>query len=309
MSHVADSGVRFDDRAKEAFRKQFWLVTDFCGVEVLTYSVLSNHFHLTVRVPKTRPVSDAELLRRYQVLYPRTTRNQPVNIEAIRRQLESGSPEGQLWRQRQLAQMGDLSAYMKLLKQRFSTWYNRNHDRTGTLWTERFKSLLVESGARALETVAAYIDLNAVRAGLVNDPKEYRFCGYGEAVAGAEGARRGLMAVLGMSDWDQTQAAYRQMLFGSGAQPREHGAAMSAEAMARVVAEGGKLPLATVLRCRLRYFSDGAVLGGRTFVEAQLAAYKARTGKRRRSGPQPVPAFADWGELTTLRGLRRKVLG
>lgn len=52
-----------------------------------------------------------------------------------------------------------------------------------TLWAERFKSVLVEGFGNALETVAAYIDLNPVWAGIVEDPKDYRFCGYAEAVA------------------------------------------------------------------------------------------------------------------------------
>jgi len=307
LSHVGDSGVRFDDPEKEMFRKQLWQVADFCGVEVQSYAVLSNHFHVTVRVPQKRPVSDAELLRRYQVLNPPKKGKRAVSIEAVQRLLEAGGPKAQRWRERQLAQMGDLSAYMKLLKQRFSTWYNRSHGRKGTLWTERFKSLLLEP--RAAATVAAYLDLNAVRAGLVQDPKDYRFCGYAEAVAGGERARRGLMAALGMSDWAEAQAAYRQRLFGTGAAPREQGASITAEALARVVAEGGQLPLATVLRCRLRYFSDGAVLGGRGFVEAQLAAYQTRTGRRRHGGPRPVPGLADWGELTTLRALRGNAIG
>ena len=68
--------------------------------------------------------------------------------------------------------MGDVSAFMKELKQRFSIWFNRSHKRFGTLWAERFKSVLIENAASALRTVAAYIDLNPVRAGLVEDPKE-----------------------------------------------------------------------------------------------------------------------------------------
>jgi hypothetical protein len=42
---------------------------------------------------------------------------------------------------------------------------NRRLERTGTLWEGRFKSVLVEGGEQALLTVAAYIDLNPVRAG------------------------------------------------------------------------------------------------------------------------------------------------
>ena len=60
--------------------------------------------------------------------------------------------------------MYDLSQYMKTLKQRYSQWYNRTASRRGTLWEQRFKSVVVEGSRNALLTMAAYIDLNAVRA-------------------------------------------------------------------------------------------------------------------------------------------------
>jgi len=91
--------------------------------------------------------------------------------------------------------MGDVSEFMKEFKQRFSKWYNIRHQRFGTLWAERFRSVLVEDESGVLETVSAYIDLNAVRAGLVEDPKDYRHCGYAAAVAGDAKARSGLLSV------------------------------------------------------------------------------------------------------------------
>ena len=51
---------------------------------------------------------------------------------------------------------------MKSLKRRFSNWYNRTHGWVGTLWSERFKSTLVEGTEAALRITAAYIDLNLV---------------------------------------------------------------------------------------------------------------------------------------------------
>ena len=81
--------------------------------------------------------------------------------------------------------MGDLSEFMKMLKWRFSCWFNKKHGRVGTLWESRFKSVLVEDGVAA-RTMAAYIDLNPVRAGMVSDPKDYRWCSYAEAVAGGK---------------------------------------------------------------------------------------------------------------------------
>ncbi|MBM3882117.1 MAG: hypothetical protein FJ387_20750, partial [Verrucomicrobia bacterium] len=91
--------------------------------------------------------------------------------------------------------MGDVSEFMKEFKQRFSKWYNIRHQRFGTLWAERFRSVLVEDQSGVLETVSAYIDLNAVRAGLVEDPKDYRHCGYAAAVAGDARARSGLLSM------------------------------------------------------------------------------------------------------------------
>ena len=62
--------------------------------------------------------------------------------------------------------------------------------------------------------------------GMVADPKDYRFGGYGEAVAGNSLAREGLASVCGGKDWEETQAIYRQLLFGSGSAPRVGGGAI-----------------------------------------------------------------------------------
>src|SRR4051812_47774666 len=139
----------FDDPAKEILRRQIWLVADYCGVDVLTYGVLSNHFHVVIRVPQTSPTSDAELLRRYRGLYPRPTRYQAARLDVIEQQLANDGPEAVTWRRRQLALMHDVSQYMKLVKQRFSIWFNKAHRRFGTLWAERFKSVLIEPGGTA----------------------------------------------------------------------------------------------------------------------------------------------------------------
>ncbi|PXA02798.1 transposase, partial [Coraliomargarita sinensis] len=179
----------------EILRKMIWQVADFCGVEVLTYCVMANHFHVLLRVPDASEVSDKELLRRYKVLYPKPTKYQTASIAVMEKDLLAGGGEAEAVRRKLLARMGDVSEYMKAVKQRFSVWYNRTHQRYGTLWAERFKSVLVEGRGNPLQTMAAYIDLNPVRAELVDDPKDYRFCGYAEAVAGNRLARKGLSLV------------------------------------------------------------------------------------------------------------------
>lgn len=294
----------FDDVAKEVLRKQLWQVADFCGVHILTYTILSNHFHVLVRVPQRERLGDAELLRRYEILYPQPTRYQMARLEVIRAELLHDGPEAVAWRKRQVSLMGDVSQYMRLLKQRFSIWFNKSHQRFGTLWAERFKSVLVENRDCVLQMVATYIDLNAVRAGLTPDPKDYRFCGYAEAVAGNRFAQRGISSIVGGASWAEAQAWYRESIFGSGAGTRESAAAITPAELQRVIQARGHLPLAAVLRCRLRYFSDGAVLGTRAFVASQLAAYRVATARRACPEPRPLPVCTDWGDLTTMRPLR-----
>jgi putative transposase len=78
--------------------------------------------------------------------------------------------------------MWDASHFMKLLKQRFMQWYNGRRARRGTLWEERFRSVVVEGTGLALGAMAAHIDLNPVHAGLLKDPKDYRWSGGGKAI-------------------------------------------------------------------------------------------------------------------------------
>ncbi|MBL9215271.1 MAG: transposase, partial [Opitutaceae bacterium] len=189
-----------------------------------------------------------------------------------------------------------------------SIWYNKTHRRYGTLWAERFKSVLVEPKANLLETLAAYIDLNSVRAGKAKDPKDYRFCGYAEALAGSLRARQGIGSIFPSSpNWEQTQRDYRQLLFGTGASPRESAGGITQEDFERVIREQGRLPLATVLRCRLRYFTDGAVLGTRAYVEAQRESQRRRYGREERTRPRPLPQVTEWGDLAVLRRLRGRI--
>lgn len=158
-----------------------------------------------------------------------------------------------------------------------------------------------------LRTMAAYIDLNCVRAGLVVDPVDYRFCGYAEAVAGSEAAQAGIRSIMGKADWAGAQAQYRETLFGTGATPREYAAEIPPEELKRVISTGGKLPLAQVLRCRIRYFTDGAVLGSKAYVATQLAQHPGNSSRLPLTKPRALPAATDWGELAVLRLLRGPV--
>ncbi len=317
MTRTVNGESLFGVVEKEVLRKMIWQVADFSGVEVLTYCIMSNHFHVLLRVPACMEVSDQELLRRYRLLYPKPTKYQTVSIAVMQQVLAEGGDDAEGVRRKLLARMGDVSEYMKTLKQRFSIWFNRTHQRFGTLWAERFKSVLVEGRGNPLQTMAAYIDLNPVRAGLVDDPKDYRFCGYGEAVAGNKRARAGLRRVwadfIGSSKSskikiDRALQAHRELVFGKRSSDAELSESGREKVLKILEKEKAILPKATILRCRVRYFTDGAILGSQEFVRSHARAWQAEKGRKRPLKLDPLRG-ANWGDLVVIRGLRKQVFG
>jgi hypothetical protein len=205
-------------------------------------------------------------------------------------------------RERFFSTMWDVSYFMRVLKQRFSQWYNGAHDRKGTLWEERFRSVLVEPDV-TLQVVASYIDLNPVRAGLVTDPKEYRWCGYAEAVAGLKESREGIASVMvgfiaNKSSIGERLAAYRCLLFDAGGISTANEASgkkqrgFSAEQIESVRAVGGKLGAGEALRCRIRHFTEGLVIGSVEFVEGYFHRYRNRFSGNRLAGARPIVCMA-----------------
>jgi REP element-mobilizing transposase RayT len=69
VSRIVDRAFKLDDGEKEIFRRMMRKAEAFSGVRVLTYAVMSNHFHLLVEVPEWGEVGGAELLRRMTALY------------------------------------------------------------------------------------------------------------------------------------------------------------------------------------------------------------------------------------------------
>ena len=72
-----------------------------------------------------------------------------------------------------------ISAFMRHIEGEFAAAYNRRKDRRGAFWSERYHATLIEDGPH-LWNCMRYIDLNMVRAGVVNHPTDWHWCGYQE---------------------------------------------------------------------------------------------------------------------------------
>jgi REP element-mobilizing transposase RayT len=304
ISRVVGGQALLDDLGKEKLVGILWPMAKFCGIEVITYCMMSNHFHLLLRVPQAQDLTDEELLERMEALYGK----KGTLVELARKAMAQHGRVDQDIRQSMLERMGDVSAFMKEFKQRFSRWYNRQTGRFGTLWAERFKSVLVEDQPGVVETLAAYIDLNPVRAGLTDDPKDYRFCGYAAALAGNKLARAGLMSFQKATEWKQGAAEYRKRLFvGAGVSGGSQKAVLDREKIKRVLEAGGELSQGEILRLRLRHMTDGVVLGSKGFVNEIFALHREKFGPKRQSGARPIRGLP-LGGLNSLRDLRVSVV-
>ncbi|MCC5839816.1 MAG: hypothetical protein JJT96_06810 [Opitutales bacterium] len=265
-----------DEEAMEAMRHIMRSQAAFAGMEVLTYCFLANHFHIFVRLdPKeTENLDDAGLVGRFRALYG-GTRCASLGIDAddLEEILRKNGDSAEGIRRRLKARMGDVSVFMREVKTRFTLWYNGEHGTVGTFWAERFRSVIVEADSEAQRMVAAYIDLNPVRAGLVEDAKDYGFSGFGEACAGGSAARRGIARIEGRMTWTtKWNERYRARLcsrMGPGMRPhRGDQRTEAAGATKEKGMPGGVVAEGSGLRSKIRAFSESWVVGSVGWVES-----------------------------------------
>ena len=318
FSRVVNRSFMLGDEEKEQFRFLLNKLLEFSGLEAVSWCCLSNHFHILLKVPNAaqrESIDQAELFRRMGKAFSRKYVREVKSRIDHARQMGNEALAGKIITGLK-GQMYDLPKFMHMLKRRFTVWFNHKHGRRGTLWEERYGSVLIEGSPNALRTMATYIDLNPVRAGIVDDPKDYRWCGYAEAVAGDRRARRAIRETVSEvteTTWDKAQRIYRAWMFDQAgqltdAQGQTVRKGLSPKKVAQELAKGGRLSRAQLLHCRIRYFTAGAAIGGREFIEAAFQQNRDRFGPKRQTGARPM-RYGDWDGLCSLRDLRRDVIG
>ena len=311
VSRVVDRNFVLGDLEKEHFVKLMRGYETYCGVRVLTFCIMTNHFHVLVQVPK-RPLpellpSDSDLVELVKIAgcsYGATT----LERRLVQLRRDCRHEEAEALREHFFANMWDVSYFMRVLKQRFSQWFNAGHARKGTLWEERFRSVLVESGD-ALRTVAWYIDLNPIRAGIVSEPEAYRWCGYSEAAAGVSRARQGLELLMQgffgcIKNTKQLLAAYRIQLYVAGeenpsdeqSEGRRRG--FGTAQIRAVEAAGGDLELRKALGCKVRHFTEGMILGSAAFVARHFKQRREEGRAAQRMVPREIHSLFGRGLFT-----------
>jgi len=243
----------------------------FC--QVAAFAVMGNHYHLVVKLEAPRPVSRGELEARARVMYPGSSYD-----------LRVGGWTNEDWehyRQR----LFDLSEYMRNIQAAFARWYNRAHDRRGRFWADRFKSVLLGDGRAVLDCML-YVELNAVRAGLVERPEDWSGSSIYLRELGKGAWLMPIEELVGEGSRKRAMAEYRARLYHRGNVPTKPGQAEIPAAVVEAEAARG-FASRGMFRKRLGYFVDGLAVGSEELIRELLAQMREQGHYRRRKNPVP----------------------
>ena len=254
----------FTDVDKERGFKLIERLCDFYLLEVISVVWMSNHFHIVLYAPGESP-SIEEAALRYNKYYDGD--KDELNIEIDPKKCQEVAE-----------QMIDISHFMRIFQQRYTRRYNRAHHRRGTLWADRFKSVILDGNEEALWSCVKYVELNAVRAGIVDDPADYRFCSWGrycgsgvhpfhanfiKHIRATVESHRGRSQGSSVSDEDVfcefAEQMTRIIVHESGGTTEE------VEEAGKEARKKESMPV-RFLR-RTRHWSDGAIIGSKAFVQ------------------------------------------
>lgn len=160
MTRIAQQEHRFADHpeAKDYFLYLLDFYKNVFYVDLLAFTILDNHFHLCLTVNKP-PVDSQDIQARYELsqeIVSRPRQFQPYMVDALYQRFT------------------DLSAFMWIINWRMAMFHNRRAKTKGHFWGHRFKSKVVDN-AKNLICVMTYIELNSVRARIVDRAETYQF--------------------------------------------------------------------------------------------------------------------------------------
>jgi putative transposase len=285
ISRTALDGFVLGDAEKDHLLKLIRNLSAVYFAEVLAFCVMGNHFHLVVRMHPGDDCSEQEIGQRFSRYYGKEKRIlMPGQIPSFR------------------AKWASISEYVREIKQSFSRYYNRRHKRRGFFWSDRFKSVLVEDGMTLINCLA-YVDLNPVRAGIVERPEDYRWNSLGYRLqTGNQGGLLSLdfgLPASGGKSAKQRLAQYRQFVYEKGALPGVKGKALAEETVRKEAHKAFEPGMVDRFRYRTRYFTDSGIIGSREFVRRCWQVFQTGADQRPRN-PRPVAGLEGMYSLKRL---------
>jgi len=263
ISRSALDGYALEKKDKDFLLGTIIWLSKIYFVEVFGFCIMGNHFHLLVKMHVGDEFSEKEIQARYSRFYEDKTKNllSKDQIKMFRNK----------W--------ANLSEYVREIKQRFSRYYNKAYKRKGFFWAERFRSVIVDKGETLINCLA-YVDLNPVRAGLVEKPELYRWCSLGYH-AETKNKEAFLSLDFGLKEFgvkrtEERFKYYLKYVYQKGGLAKDKGKnSGSADSLER-------------FRHRTRYFSDSGIIGDKEFVEKVYSGFKGYFTSRHAKKPRAI---------------------
>ncbi len=289
ISRTALDGFVLGDVEKDYLLKLIKSLSSLYFTEVFGFCIMGTHFHILVKMKTSDTYTDEEIKERVKRFY----KDKKMEIY-----------DGQIPFYRE--KLSNLSEYVKDVKQRFSRYYNKLHGRKGYFWGDRFKSVIVEEGDTLINCLA-YIDLNPIRANIVERPEDYRWSSLGYHVQ--SGNRDGFLSTdfgvkgYGNMNKEERLRVYREYIYEKGALDTEKGKAIEDGILEKE--RQGKYAISPTdrLRYRTRYFTDSGIIGTKGFVSLYYSQFKDYFGSKRKR-PNKIAGF---NEIYSLKYLSENV--
>ena len=294
MSRTALDGYPFGDAEKDELVKILVKISRIYFSEVLGFCIMGNHFHLLVRMFPESNFTDEQIKERYIEFY-RDDDFSELKIPGLRRKWDN------------------LSEFVKEIKQSFSRYYNKRHYRRGTLWGERFKSVIVEKGETLINCLA-YIDLNPLRAGLVKRPEQYRWNSLGYHVQ-TNNQDNFLATDFGLKEFNPPSAdkclksikerirRYRRYVYEAGSLNRPEKGSVKVikdKVLEKERSRAFELSKSDRFRYRTRYFTDSGIIGSKEFVSTNYRRFKHLFYSKHEKKPKPIKGLEGMYSLKRL---------
>jgi hypothetical protein len=203
----------------------------------------------------------------------------------------------------------NLSEFVREIKVGFARYYNRRHSRRGYFWGDRFKSVIVDKG-ETLVNCLAYIDLNPLRAGLVERPEEYRWNSLGYHIQ-TENKDQFLSTDFGLKEFNvknkkERIRRYRRYVYEAGAIIRLDKMQVKVIDDKVIVKERKKdfeISRVDLFRYRTRYFTDSGIIGSKEFVAEHYQRFKHLFYSKHEKKPKPIKGLDGMYSLKRLSGI------
>jgi len=276
MSRTALDGFPLGDVEKDFLLDLLRRYSKLYLAEILGFCLMGNHFHILMKMFPEHKFTNEDIKKRYAAFYGDKRLLADGQIPILREKLSN------------------LSEFVREIKVGFARYYNKRHRRRGYFWGDRFKSVIVENGETLINCLA-YIDLNPLRAGLVERPEKYRWNSIGYHIQ-TDNKDSFLSLDFGLKEFGVMNKE-QALVPSSGATPVPSSGATGQAGQAKVIDndtlkkernKNYEIKRIERFRYRTRYFTDSGIIGTKDFVSNNYRKFKDLFMSKREKIPKPI---------------------